>query len=90
MYTVLRIVELLFQFYSLLILVYCIMSWIPLRQEGLLYDIASALHMVVAPFINVFRRLVPPLAGIDFSPVLAVIALNLIEWYVMRLLLMFT
>lgn len=90
MYMVLRIVELLFQFYSLLILVYCIMSWIPMRQEGLLYDIASALHMVVSPFLNLFRRLLPPLGGIDFSPVVAVIALNLIERYVMSLLLVLT
>ena len=35
--------------------------------------------MLVEPFLNVFRRFIPPVMGVDFSPVVAILALTLIE-----------
>ena len=87
MYTVAQLVVTLFNFYSFLVLAYCILSWIPMRDGGLLQDIGAVLSQIVGPYLNFFRRFVPPVGGIDFSPVIAIIALNLIERLVLNLLL---
>ena len=87
MYTVAQLVVTLFNFYSFLVLAYCILSWIPMRDGGLLQDIGAVLSQIVGPYLNFFRRFVPPMGGIDFSPVIAIIALNLIERLVLNLLL---
>jgi YggT family protein len=37
------------------------------------------LRDICEPFLRLFRRFIPPLAGIDFSPLLAIISLQLIN-----------
>ena len=86
-YTMARLVVTLFNFYSTLVLVYCILTWIPMREGSLLQDIGAVLDRIVGPYLNFFRRFVPPMGGIDFSPVIAIIALNLIENLLFRVLL---
>ena len=86
-YTLARLVVTLFNFYSFLVLAYCILTWIPMRQGGLLQDIGAVLDRIVGPYLNFFRRFIPPMGGIDFSPVIAIIALNLIERFVINLVL---
>lgn len=85
-YTLLQLVARLFDFYSMLVLIYCIMTWLPMRPGGLVEDFAAVLDRIVGPYLNLFRRFIPPLGGIDFSPVLAIIALNLIERLVLNIL----
>ena len=77
--TLARLIVTLFNFYSFLILAYCILTWIPMRQGGLMQDIAAVLDRIVGPYLNLFKRFIPPMGGVDFSPVIAIIALNLIE-----------
>lgn len=86
-YTMARLVVTLFNFYSTLVLVYCILTWIPMREGSLLQDIGAVLDRIVGPYLNFFRRFVPPMGGIDFSPVIAIIALNLIERLIINVLL---
>lgn len=69
----------LLDFYALLIVIWCIMSWIPMRRDGVLADVAGAINTLVSPYINIFRRFIPPFGGFDFSPVVAIIALQLLE-----------
>ena len=85
-YTLARLVVTLFNFYSTLVLVYCILTWIPMRQGGILQDIGYVLDRIVGPYLNLFRRIIPPMGGIDFSPVVAIIALNPIENLLIRVL----
>lgn len=35
---------------------------------------------IVEPILRPFRRILKPINGIDFSPVLAMLAIYLIEW----------
>lgn len=87
MITFIRLVDVLVNFYEILIVVWCLLSWVPMREGGLLHDIACVLQSIVGPYINIFRKYLPPMAGMDFSPVVAVIALNLLETLVIRILL---
>lgn len=86
-YTIVQLVNTLFNFYSTLIVVYCFMTWIPMKQGGLLQDIAAVLDSVCGPWLNLFRRFIPPMGGIDFSPVVAIIALQLVQRLVLQLLI---
>ena len=63
------------------------MTWIPMKRGGLLQDIAAVLDSVCGPWLNLFRRFIPPMGGIDFSPVVAIIALQLVQKLVLQLLI---
>ena len=71
----------------MLIIARVILSWVPVRQGGLLYDIVAVLDSVTGPYLNLFRRIIPPLGGVDFSPVIALLALNLAERLVFNIIL---
>lgn len=86
-YSIVRLVQALFNFYSFLVLAYCLLSWFPIRSGGLMEDIAVVLRGIVGPYLDLFRRFLPPMGGIDWSPVLAILVLNLLENFVLRLLL---
>ncbi len=79
LYTLVQIVDSLINFYNILIIVYCLLTWIPMNPNGLLADIGAVLDGIVGPYLNFFRRIMPPMGGIDFSPVIAVLALTFIE-----------
>lgn len=85
--TIARLVQTLFNFYSFLVLAYCLISWFPIRSGGLMEDIGAVLQSIVGPYLNLFRRFLPPMGGIDWSPVLAILVLNLLENLIIRLLL---
>lgn len=68
----------LIHFYSVLILIYCLMSWIPRGASGWVEDIRSVLASICEPYLGLFRRIIPPIAMIDFSPVIAILVLELL------------
>ena len=85
-YTLFVLIDKLLNIYQWLIVIWCLMSWLP-RTGGLLDDIRGAIGTLVEPYLNVFRRLIPPVMMIDFSPVVALFALTLIERLLYGLLL---
>lgn len=81
------LIQRLFNIYEVLIVVWCLMSWLPASRGGLLDDIRGAIGMLVEPYLGIFRRVIPPFGGIDFSPVVAILALGIIERLVFSLIL---
>lgn len=69
----------LLDFYALLIFVWCILSWLPIPREGLIADVVGAIDTLVSPYVGLFRRFIPPFGGLDFSPILAIVILQLLE-----------
>ncbi len=84
---IVQLVSTLVRFYEFLILAYVLMSWIPVTPGGLIDDIRAVLATACEPFLALFRRILPPMGGIDFSPVIAVLALNLVTNLVIRVLI---
>lgn len=82
-----QFVAALFRFFEILLVIWCILSWIPRRSGGVIDDIAAAIDRIVHPYVGLFQRFVPPIAGIDFSPIIAVFVLDIIERVVLRLIL---
>lgn len=65
----------LVQGYSFLMFIWVLLSWIPdLRFSGF-YRFLDRLFM---PFLEPFRRIIPPINGIDISPILGFFALQII------------
>jgi YggT family protein len=64
--------------YTLMIIAYIVMSMLPLPYNRTLVTIRDFLDQTVSPFLNIFRRFIPPLGPIDISPMIAIIALNVV------------
>jgi len=74
----------LVDFYELLIIAYILMSWLH-PTDGLIGDIYRVLGTLTEPWLGIFRRIVPPIGMIDFSPIVALIALRLLASALVRL-----
>ncbi|MFD1955180.1 YggT family protein [Paenibacillus thailandensis] len=74
-----RIDELIYgleNIYSILIIVYVLMSWFPNARESF---IGNFLGKIVEPYLSIFRRFIPAIGGmIDISPIVALFALRFI------------
>jgi YggT family protein len=49
-----------------------IVTWFPAAPQQIVYPLAT----ICDPYLNLFRGIIPPLGGIDLSPILAFTALN--------------
>ena len=65
--------------YVLILFAYILLSWVRLPYSPWLNRIQRFLYDVCEPYLRLFRRLVPSAGGIDFSPILAFIALSVID-----------
>ena len=71
------IVRTVADFYMLLIFAYVIMSWFP-TMSGWVATLYEALSRICEPYLRLFRKIIPPVGGLDFSPIVAVVVLQLI------------
>ncbi len=73
----------LFNLYNLLILIRVFLSWIPsINWDSQPFRWISS---VTDPVLNIFRGIFPPISGLDFSPVVAILALYIVEGFVVRM-----
>ncbi|MDT1949851.1 YggT family protein [Carnobacterium divergens] len=73
--------------YSILIVVYALLSWLPGAYNSKLGEILARL---CEPYLDFFRRIIPPIGGISFSPIVALIVLSLVNrglYYVLMFLI---
>ena len=72
--------------YTTIIFVYVLMSWIP-TSTGVIADIYRVLGTICDPFLDLFRRFIPPIGGmIDISPIIALFVLQLVVRLVVSIL----
>jgi YggT family protein len=81
----LSLVDKIFFVYMILLFVRILSSWIP---EIRYWDIMRHVAAVTDPYLNFFRRFIPPLGMVDLSPIIAFLALSVIEWIVKSLVIM--
>lgn len=64
--------------YMMVIFIYVIMSWLP-NMGGFVLDLYEALGKICDPFLDLFKRFIPPIGGmVDVSPIIAVLVLQLV------------
>ncbi|MED4207507.1 YggT family protein [Neobacillus mesonae] len=70
---ILQIVHYVFEVYYWLILIAIFGSWFPRFHES---KVGIWIRKLVEPYLGFFRKFIPPLGPIDFSPIIALLALR--------------
>jgi YggT family protein len=63
------------QIYTALLVIRVLLTWFP--NLNWYNQPFAALSQITDPYLNLFRSIIPPLGGLDFSPMLAIIVLQL-------------
>ena len=66
----------LIKIYSVALIIYILMSWFP-NARGT--SVGKFLAKICEPYLEQFRKFIPPLGMIDLSPIVALLVLNLAE-----------
>ena len=69
--------------YSIIVVVRVVFSW--LGPQARQKELCAFLHAITEPLMRPLRRLIPPLGGIDFSPILLFFALRVMVGLLARL-----
>jgi len=84
LYVLLRLIALTLWFYAMALLVYVLLSWFGGRGAN---PMGVVLGEIVEPVLRPVRRLLPPIGGLDLSPLLVMLLLQAIlmalelPWY---------
>lgn len=76
-------VKIFFDILSFLITVRVLLSWFPNRPHNALFDF---LFDVTNPILRLAKRITPPMGMIDLSPIVALLAIELIQTLLLALL----
>lgn len=87
LYSVVELLQSILNLFMFLILIRIILSWI---SPGGYNPVMAVIGQISEPVIAKFRRLLPPMSGFDFSPMLALILIFFLQsslnYYVMPLI----
>ncbi|REB09688.1 YggT family protein [Sporosarcina sp. BI001-red] len=75
LYQIYRVIASALSIYSVLLVIYILMSWVPASRET---KLGKILGKITEPYLGFFRNFIPPLGMIDISPIVALFALQLI------------
>lgn len=78
------LLALLFQVYTLLLFARILGSWFPQLQH---YTLFRFIAFYTDPYLDIFRKIIPPFGMIDLSPIVAFLCLGLIEKILTTLLM---
>ncbi|PKG22115.1 YggT family protein [Niallia nealsonii] len=62
------------KYYSYALIIFILMSWLPNARET---SIGTFLARICEPYLEQFRKIIPPLGMIDISPIVALFVLQL-------------
>lgn len=71
-----QIIHYLFITYTLLLTVRILASWVPSWRYQTWFRFIA---FYTDPYLRIFQRIIPPIGGIDISPILAFFALRILE-----------
>lgn len=74
----------IFNVYFWLIIVRIFLTWIP--SIDWYSQPFKSLAAISDIFLEPFKRIIPPMGGLDFSPIIALLALQFIQYAVVRML----
>jgi YggT family protein len=71
--------------YTVLLIIRILLSWFP--NVDWFNPPFSVLSQLTDPYLNLFRSIIPPLGGIDLSPILAFLLLSFLRQGIMAIAL---
>lgn len=78
---ILVIGQYVFDFYYWLIIIAIFGSWFPAFQTSKLGEWVTK---IVEPYLGIFRKFIPPLGPIDFSPIIAIFAFRYLSAFALE------
>ncbi|TKC18588.1 YggT family protein [Robertmurraya kyonggiensis] len=63
----------LIEIYSWALIIYILLSWFPNARES---SFGQILARICEPYLDPFRRIIPPLGMIDISPIVGILVLR--------------
>ena len=78
------LVNLLFKILKIVLVSRIILSWFPHNRFN---PIINLIYVLSDPILEPFRKLIKPMNGIDFSPIILFFLLNLLQNFIIRFLL---
>lgn len=85
MLIVIQLINLVFQVYTLMLFARILASWVPQINE---YRLMQFISYYTDPYLNLFRRFIPPLGMFDLSPIVAFLSLSFIQNLVINFLVL--
>ncbi|MEA4927011.1 hypothetical protein SDC9_203354 [bioreactor metagenome] len=82
-YQIIQVVNLIFEVLTWLIIIRCILSFV---RHDPYQPIFKFIYEVTEPIMAPFRRIVPAAGGLDFSPLIVLLAITLVQRIVIVLL----
>lgn len=73
MYELYKVLDTVLSIYSFAILIYILMSWFPGARES---TFGVLVAKICEPYLEQFRRFIPPIGMIDFSPLVGILVLK--------------
>lgn len=73
----LTVVHNIFYFYFILIILRIFLTWIP--NLDWYQQPFRALREITDIYLDIFRKFIPPVGGLDFSPIIAIIVLQILQ-----------
>ncbi|MFP3916354.1 YggT family protein [Lysinibacillus telephonicus] len=74
--SIIPVISMIFSIYSFMLIIYILMSWVPAAQSS---GFGRLLAKFCEPYLGFFRKFIPPIGMIDFSPIIAILLLSFIE-----------
>ncbi|GIN61448.1 membrane protein [Robertmurraya siralis] len=71
--TIFSLLVQLISIYSWALIIYILLSWFPNARDS---AIGQFLARICEPYLDPFRRIIPPLGMIDISPIVAILVLR--------------
>lgn len=91
MYQIVSILIKILDVYQFLIVAGAILSWVPSSAGSWVTDVKRAISTLTDPFLDIFRKLLASVGVgnmmIDFSPIVALVALQFLERLIVGILL---
>lgn len=82
MIVLINFVDIVVRLLSLAILVRVLLSWMPVDRNGRFVEI---ILQITEPVVGPIRRVLPSFGGLDFSPMVALIVLEMVRAVVINL-----
>jgi len=82
-------IHIIFNLITLFIFIRIILSWFPMPINSPIYNFYQFIKKYTDPILKPFKIIIPVgLIGIDLSPIIAIVVLNMIERLIIRILLL--
>jgi YggT family protein len=81
----LRLINLIFTLYSFAIIIRSLLPWLGVDYY---HPVMRFLVQITEPLLAPLRRFIPPVGGLDFTPMVALVVLWVAEWLLRTLIVL--